>query len=111
MVISDAEKKILLERLAKAREVKAAKTAAAKKAPVPKKETPQPPAAPVSLSSRAERRRRLRACTTAPPSFSAPAAFEVAPAPGGGGVRCSCVNASVSFARLPRPSSCGAKVA
>jgi hypothetical protein len=47
MVISDAEKKILLERLAKAREVKAAKTAAAKKAPVPKKETPQPPAAPV----------------------------------------------------------------
>ena len=44
-------------------------------------------------------------------SFSAPAAFEVAPAPGGGGVRCSCVNASVSFARLPRPASCGAKVA
>jgi len=38
MVISDAEKKILLERLQKAREVKAAKAAAAKKTPVPKKE-------------------------------------------------------------------------
>ena len=47
MVISDAEKKILLERLAKAREVKAAKAAAAKKVPAPKKETPQPPAAPI----------------------------------------------------------------
>jgi hypothetical protein len=46
MVISDAEKKILLERLQKAREVKAAKAAAAKKTPVPKKEAPQPPPAP-----------------------------------------------------------------
>ena len=47
MVISDAEKKILLERLAEARKVKAAKAAAAKKVPAPKKETPQPPAAPI----------------------------------------------------------------
>jgi hypothetical protein len=46
MVISDAEKKILLERLQKAREVKAAKAAAAKKTPVPKKESLPPPAAP-----------------------------------------------------------------
>lgn len=42
MVISDAEKKILLERLQKAREVKAAKVAAAKKTPAHK-----PPAAPI----------------------------------------------------------------
>lgn len=47
MVISDAEKKILLERLAKAREVKAAKAAASKKVSVPKKETPQTCATPV----------------------------------------------------------------
>jgi hypothetical protein len=42
MVISDAEKKILLERLQKAREVKAAKVAAAKKTPAHKQ-----PAAPI----------------------------------------------------------------
>jgi hypothetical protein len=46
MVISDDEKKILLERLQKAREVKAAKAASAKKTSVPKKEAPQPPPAP-----------------------------------------------------------------
>jgi hypothetical protein len=46
MVISDSEKKVLLERLAKAREVKASKAAAAKKTPAPIKETPQPLAAP-----------------------------------------------------------------
>lgn len=47
MVISDAEKKILLERLAKAREVKAAKAAASKKVSVPKKEALKPMAAPL----------------------------------------------------------------
>lgn len=43
MVISDAEKKILLLRLQKAREVKAAKVAAAKKAPAPIIEPPPAP--------------------------------------------------------------------
>ena len=51
MVISDTEKKILLERLQKAREVKAAKVAAAKKAPATKKESLQPPAAPIIESA------------------------------------------------------------
>ena len=40
-------------------------------------------------------------------AFSSPFALEVAPEGGsGGGVRCSCMNASISFGKLPRPVSC-----